>query len=93
MPVGSLFNKALYAFKFGEPNIVLSRRVHTDSKILYAREPRARRTPVPPWLTADGGPSPAAPHGRTRGDAAGSQTHRTAGGPSRGAPGRRAYWA
>ena len=42
MPVGGLFNKLLYAIKFGEPNIVLSSRVNENSKILYDRAPRER---------------------------------------------------
>ena len=37
VPIGGIFNKALYAFKFAEPNIVLSNRVNDDSKILYDR--------------------------------------------------------
>ncbi|MEO6472262.1 MAG: UPF0182 family protein [Aeromicrobium sp.] len=64
VPVGSIFNKALYAFKFGEPNIVLSSRVNQDSKILYDREPRDRVNKVAPWLTADGDPYPAVVNGK-----------------------------
>ncbi len=43
VPVGGLFNKLLYAIKFGEPNIVLSSRVNENSKILYDRDPRDAR--------------------------------------------------
>ncbi|CAN5863726.1 UPF0182 family protein [soil metagenome] len=57
--VGSLFNKALYALKFGEPNIVLSGRVNDASKILYDRNPRQRVEKVAPWLTVDGNAYPA----------------------------------
>ena len=32
VPVGGLFNKLLYAVKFGEPNIVLSERVNENSQ-------------------------------------------------------------
>ena len=59
VPVGSLFNQALYALKFGEPNILLSGRVNSDSKILYDRHPRERVQKVAPWLTVDGDPYPA----------------------------------
>lgn len=64
VPVGNLFNKMLYAFKFAEPNIVLSNRVNSESKILYDREPRKRVEKVAPWLTVDGDPYPAVVDGR-----------------------------
>ena len=38
VPIGSMFNKLLYAMKFSEPNIVLSSRVNENSKILYDRD-------------------------------------------------------
>ena len=62
--VGSLFRKLLYAWKFGEPNIILSERVHENSKILYDRDPAARVEKVAPWLTVDGDPFPAVVDGR-----------------------------
>ncbi len=64
VPIGGIFNKALYAFKFAEPKIVLSNRVNTDSKILYDREPRDRVEKVAPWLTVDGDSYPAVVKGR-----------------------------
>jgi uncharacterized membrane protein (UPF0182 family) len=64
VPVGSMFHKVLYAFKFAEPNIVLSSRVNSDSKILYDREPRDRVKKVAPWLTVDGDTYPAVVDGR-----------------------------
>jgi uncharacterized membrane protein (UPF0182 family) len=64
VPVGNLFNKMLYAFKFTEPNIVLSSRVNSESKILYDREPRNRVKKVAPWLTVDGDSYPAVVDGR-----------------------------
>jgi hypothetical protein len=57
--VGGLFNKLLYAIKFGEPNILLSSRVNDESKILYERHPRERVEKIAPWLTVDGDPYPA----------------------------------
>ncbi len=64
VPVGSLFRKVLYAFKFAEPNIVLSNRVNENSKILYDRHPRDRVEKVAPWLTVDGDTYPAVVDGR-----------------------------
>ncbi|HEX5770823.1 MAG TPA: UPF0182 family protein [Nocardioidaceae bacterium] len=64
VPVGSLFNKLLYAVKFSEPNIVLSNRVYEESKILYDRDPRTRVQKVAPWLTVDGDSYPAVVDGR-----------------------------
>ncbi|MEO6604313.1 MAG: UPF0182 family protein, partial [Aeromicrobium sp.] len=64
VPIGGMFNKALYAFKFAEPKIVLSSRVNADSKILYDREPRDRVEKVAPWLTVDGDSYPAVVDGR-----------------------------
>ncbi|WP_238993315.1 UPF0182 family protein [Nocardioides caldifontis] len=62
--VGNIFNKLLYAIKFGEPNIVLSSRVNENSKILYERHPRERVAKVAPWLTIDRDPYPAIVDGR-----------------------------
>ena len=64
VPIGSSFNKLLYAFKFGQANIFLSSRVNKDSKILYDREPRDRVKKVAPWLTVDGDPYPAVVNGK-----------------------------
>ena len=62
--VGGLFNQALYALKFGEPNILLSGRVNPESSILYDRDPRERVSTVAPWLTVDGNSYPAVVDGR-----------------------------
>jgi uncharacterized membrane protein (UPF0182 family) len=64
VPVGNLFSKLLYAVKFGEPNLLLSDRVHEDSKILYDRHPREMVEKVAPWLTVDADPYPAVIDGR-----------------------------
>jgi uncharacterized protein len=64
--VGNIFNKVLYALKFGETNILLSNRVNENSKILYVREPRERVQKVAPWLTVDGDPYPAVVDGRVK---------------------------
>jgi uncharacterized membrane protein (UPF0182 family) len=64
VPVGGLFNKLLYAVKFGEPNIVLSDRVNEASKIIYDRGPKNRVEKVAPWLSVDNDPYPAVVDGR-----------------------------
>jgi uncharacterized membrane protein (UPF0182 family) len=62
--VGSLFRKALYAVKFGEPNFLLSSRVHSDSKVLYNRSPKTRVEKVAPWLIVDKDALPAVVDGK-----------------------------
>ncbi|MCX6397838.1 MAG: UPF0182 family protein [Propionibacteriales bacterium] len=62
--VGGLVNKLLYAVKLGDPNMVLSSRVHADSKILYDRSPRERVQKVAPWLTVDSDALPAVVDGK-----------------------------
>ncbi len=64
--VGSLFDKALFATKFQEGNILLSNRVNADSKILWDRQPRQRVEKVAPWLIADGDPYPVIVDGRVK---------------------------
>ncbi|HEY9564821.1 MAG TPA: UPF0182 family protein [Nocardioides sp.] len=64
VPVGGLFHKAIYAWKFGEPNILLSDRVNKNSKILYDRNPRLMVEKVAPWLTVDADPYPAVVDGK-----------------------------
>ena len=62
--VGGLFNKLLYAVRFGEPNIVLSSRVNEESKIIYERDPLDRVEKVAPWLSVDNDPYPAVVDGK-----------------------------
>jgi uncharacterized protein len=62
--VGGFFNKLLYAVRFGEPNLMLSGRVHENSRILYHRDPALRVEKVAPWLTVDSDPFPAVVDGR-----------------------------
>jgi uncharacterized protein len=64
VPVGSFFNKLLYATKFRDANLLLSSRVNPDSKILYDRSPRDRVEKAAPWLTPDGDPYPAVVDGQ-----------------------------
>ena len=62
--IGSLFRKALYAVKFGDSKILLSSRVHSNSKVLYNRSPRERVQKVAPWLTVDNDALPAVVDGK-----------------------------
>ncbi|PVG83510.1 UPF0182 family protein [Nocardioides gansuensis] len=64
VPINSIFDKLLYAVKFGETNLVLSSRVHEDSRILYDRNPRTMVEKVAPWLTVDADPYPAVIDGK-----------------------------
>ena len=64
VPVGSLFNKLLFAVKYQEGNILLSDLINSDSRILFDRGPRERVEKVAPWLTLDGDPYPAVVDGR-----------------------------
>ena len=64
VPVGSLFNKLLYAVKFKEMKILLSSGVNQDSHIIYDRDPKQRVQAVAPWLTVDGTTYPALVNGR-----------------------------
>ena len=64
VPIGSIANQLLYALRFSEPNLVLSSRVHENSKILYDRNPRRMVEKVAPWLTVDSDPYPAVVDGR-----------------------------
>jgi uncharacterized protein len=64
--VGSTFRQLLYAIKFREQNILLSKQVNSDSKILYDRSPRQRVEKVAPFLTLDGDPYPAVVDGKIK---------------------------
>jgi uncharacterized protein len=64
--VGSTFRQLLYAIKFREQNILLSKQVNSDSKILYDRAPRQRVQKVAPFLTLDGDPYPAVVDGKVK---------------------------
>jgi uncharacterized membrane protein (UPF0182 family) len=64
VPVGSLFNKLVFALKYQEQRILLSNLINKDSKILFERNPRDRVAKVAPWLTLDADPYPAIVDGR-----------------------------
>jgi uncharacterized membrane protein (UPF0182 family) len=62
--VGNIFSQLMFALRFGEPNFLLSGRVHENSEVLYHREPADRVERVAPWLTVDADPYPAVIDGR-----------------------------
>jgi len=64
VPVGSLFNRVLYAMRYQDANLLLTDRITAESKILYTRDPKDRVEKVAPWLTLDGDPYPTVVDGR-----------------------------
>ncbi|RYE78570.1 MAG: UPF0182 family protein, partial [Myxococcales bacterium] len=62
--IGNVFNKLLYATKFGDFELLLSDRVNSNSKILYDRSPRERVQKVAPWLTVDNDALPSVVDGK-----------------------------
>lgn len=64
--IGNMVNRAAFALRYQEMNLVLSDRVHGDSKILFERDPRARVEKVAPWLTTDSKTYPAVIDGRIK---------------------------
>jgi uncharacterized membrane protein (UPF0182 family) len=66
VPVGSLFNRTLYALRFKEKNLLLSGAIGSHSRILYNRTPRERVQKAAPWLKVDGNPYPAVVDGKIK---------------------------
>ncbi|MEK0371385.1 UPF0182 family protein [Corynebacterium mastitidis] len=64
--VGNWANRAAFALKYQEMNLILSDRVGSDSKILFDRDPRQRVEKVAPWLTTDSKTYPAVIDGRVK---------------------------
>lgn len=64
--VGGIWQKVLYALKFGDEQILFSERVNPDSQILYDRTPRERVAKVAPFLDLDGRVYPAVVDGRVK---------------------------
>ncbi|MGQ7295094.1 UPF0182 family membrane protein [Quadrisphaera sp. KR29] len=62
--VGNYLERALYAIKFRDANILLSSSLNPESQILYDRTPRERVQKVAPFLTLDGDPYPTIVDGR-----------------------------
>ncbi|MDO4761212.1 MAG: UPF0182 family protein [Corynebacterium sp.] len=64
--IGNLFNRAVFAARYGEMNLILSDRVNENSKILFERDPRKRVNRVAPWLSIDSTTYPAVIDGRIK---------------------------
>ena len=64
--IGNWIDRAAFALKYQEMNLILSDRVGKDSKILYDRDPRKRVEKVAPWLTTDQMTYPAVIDGRIK---------------------------
>jgi len=64
VPIGSWFNRLLYATRMADVNILLSGRVNEASKIIYNRTPKERVQAAAPWLTVDSNLYPAIVEGR-----------------------------
>ena len=56
VPVGSLGRRLLFAWKFGDPNILLAGAITADSKILFNRNITERAKMVAPFLMFDRDP-------------------------------------
>ena len=51
--VGNIWNKLLFAIKFGSTDIFFSSQTNSESQILYERDPLARVAKVAPYLTLE----------------------------------------
>lgn len=64
VPIGNFINKAAFAIRFGDVNLLLSERVNSDSRLLHDRVPVERVRQVAPFLTVDSDPYPSVVNGR-----------------------------
>lgn len=64
--IGNMVNRAAFALRYQEMNMILSDRVGGNSKILFDRDPRERVEKVAPWLTTDSKTYPAVIDGRVK---------------------------
>jgi hypothetical protein len=62
--IGSLFNRIVFALRYGEQNFLFNGTINRNSKILFVRDPAARVRRAAPWLTLDHDPYPAVVDGR-----------------------------
>lgn len=63
-PIGSMFQRLVFATKFQDTNILLTDLINSESRILWDRDPLTRVQKVAPWLTLDQDPYPAVVDGR-----------------------------
>lgn len=64
--IGNMFNRAVFALKYQEMNLLLSDRIGSESKIIFNRDPRERVQKVAPWLTTESTTYPAVIDGRIK---------------------------
>ena len=64
VPLGSFFNRLVFAAHYAERNILFNGAIGENSRIMYDRDPRERVSKVAPWLTVDGDPYPAVVNNR-----------------------------
>ncbi|MBF6191842.1 UPF0182 family protein [Nocardia sp. CDC186] len=64
VPIGNWLNRLAFAVTYTERNIVFSKAIGAESKIIFNRDPRHRVELVAPWLTTDNDPYPAVVNGR-----------------------------
>jgi uncharacterized membrane protein (UPF0182 family) len=64
VPIGGWLNRVVFAAKFAERNILFSRAIGEESKVLFHRDPKDRVQRVAPWLTIDSNAYPAVVNGR-----------------------------
>lgn len=64
--VDNIFNRLVYALKFGSMDMMLSSNVGEGSQILYDRDPQERVRKVAPYLTVDSTAYPAIVDGRVK---------------------------
>ncbi len=62
--IGSLMRRVLFALRFGDVNILLSRHLTNESRILYSRNIVERAQRIAPFLRLDGDPYPVVHDGR-----------------------------
>ncbi|MFD0363050.1 UPF0182 family protein [Nocardia sp. GCM10030253] len=64
VPIGNWLNRLTFAVNYAERNIIFSKAIGPESKIIFHRDPRERVELVAPWLTTDNNPYPAVVDGR-----------------------------
>jgi hypothetical protein len=64
VPVGNLFQRAVFATEYGEQNFLFSSEINANSKIMYNRDPIKRVQLAAPFLTTDTKAYPAVVDGR-----------------------------
>lgn len=56
VPIGSLFDRLIFALHFGDPNILLTDALTADSRIMFNRDIQTRVSRIAPFLLFDGDP-------------------------------------